>query len=456
MRLLCFVIIVTFFSFNAAATAFNIDGELNEAQWQEALNIEKFYVVEPFDLSEPQWPTQVKVFVDNTGIYVAFTCYQPLATQHRTRSQRDQDIQGDKAQVIIDFDANAVAAYAFELGNGDSILDAILSDETNLSRDWDGQWLGRSKSYEDRWVAEFHIPWEVAPMSQAKGDTRPIAIYLRRRISYSGIEVASAPESNNRVRFLSAFPTVHIANQSRSSLKVFGSATGGANFMNSEQRFDPSVDIFWQPDSSQQISLAVKPDFAQVEADSLVVNFSPEEVFFEEKRPFFTENQSLFDVQGNRDLRLVHTRRIGGLNDLGIQITDINAALKYSKTGKQLNYGVFMVNEAEQAGAAGRDYLVGRGRVRHNNFLFGGLSTFVDRPDLDRQAFSHTIDMEYRNKAGIELSSLLSTSQVEIQGEAPSLRRGLAYSGAAAKQMSDTLIASMDTLFRVVCLRWSL
>src|SRR5207247_7366106 len=41
----------------------------------------------------------------------------------------------------------------------------------------------------------------------------------------------------------------------------------------------------------------VNPDFGQVEADPAVVNLSAFEVFFDEKRPFFTEGAEL--LRGN-------------------------------------------------------------------------------------------------------------------------------------------------------------
>ena len=54
---------------------------------------------------------------------------------------------------------------------------------------------------------------------------------------------------------------------------------------------------------------AVNPDFGQVEADPAVVNLSAFEVFFDEKRPFFTEGAQL--LRGNGP-SYFYSRRIGG------------------------------------------------------------------------------------------------------------------------------------------------
>src|SRR5213075_2869435 len=52
----------------------------------------------------------------------------------------------------------------------------------------------------------------------------------------------------------------------------------------------------------------VNPDFGQVEADPAVVNLSAFEVFFDEKRPFFTEGSQL--LRGNGP-SYFYSRRIG-------------------------------------------------------------------------------------------------------------------------------------------------
>jgi hypothetical protein len=66
------------------------------------------------------------------------------------------------------------------------------------------------------------------------------------------------------------------------------------------------------------LDLTVNPDFAQVEADTVILNLSTFETFFPEKRPFFLEGIDTFAA-----IRpLVYTRRIGKLPappDLGAQ-----------------------------------------------------------------------------------------------------------------------------------------
>ena len=69
------------------------------------------------------------------------------------------------------------------------------------------------------------------------------------------------------------------------------------------------------------LNATVNPDFGQVEVDPAVVNLSDVETYFQEKRPFFTENSRIFSFgnEGASDYwgfnwpepTFFYTRRIG-------------------------------------------------------------------------------------------------------------------------------------------------
>ena len=95
----------------------------------------------------------------------------------------------------------------------------------------------------------------------------------------------------------------------------------------------------------------------RVESDDVIVNFSAIETFYPDKRPFFIENQTLFDVTGY-NLRFINTRRIGGIpdkcsetaeshkgecSDSLIDTTDINYALRYTRREIRLMNLAFLV-----------------------------------------------------------------------------------------------------------------
>lgn len=381
-----------------------IDGVLNEAQWQQAQSLSTFYTVEPFSLASPEHPTAAKIWESEEGIYIGIVNTQPKPTQRSARTARDADINSDKNQIIIDFDNNKLAAYGFEVGNGGSMRDGIWSNETDFSTDWDGSWLAATTSSEHQWITEVFIPWDVAPMSKVSTDERHIGVYIGRNVVYLSKKFASAQADDDQARFLSQLPSLTVSNHSSSSFKAFVSVTGSRDLLNEDSSVDPSLDVFWQPDSAKQISVTLNPDFGQVESDNLVVNFSPDETFFNEKRAFFTENQSLFTVNGPQDLRVVHTRRIGGPNDVGTGAGDIKAAAKFTANGNIWSYGAFAVTEGEGGNSVendegetkiqGRDFAVARVERKTDTLRVGVIATYTDRPDIHRQAASQAIDYD--------------------------------------------------------------
>ena len=58
------------------------------------------------------------------------------------------------------------------------------------------------------------------------------------------------------------------------------------------------------------LDYTINPDFGQVEADPSELNLTEYETFYDEKRPFFLEGNSILDYSTGDDL-LFYSRRIG-------------------------------------------------------------------------------------------------------------------------------------------------
>src|SRR5207253_3797903 len=128
--------------------------------------------------------------------------------------------------------------------------------------------------------------------------------------------------------------------------------------INGESHSDAGADIFWKPNGQMQLTATINPDFGQVESDNLVVNFSANETFFSDKRPFFTENQGIFEFGTPSDFsQLLYTRRVGGPADDGNGAGAITAAVNVNGNLGADKYGVFA---AEESDAVGRSVYVVR------------------------------------------------------------------------------------------------
>ena len=165
-------------------------------------------------------------------------------------------------------------------------------------------------------------------MRGADAPTRDIAVHFSRTLGATGEQVAYPAVSPERARFVSAFERVNLAQYRKALLHVWPYATVTHDRLEGDQRHKAGVDLLWKPSPTFQLGATVNPDFGQVESDDLVISFDAVETFQSDRRPFFTENQSIFKQTTPDAGRLVHTRRIGAEADDGTGMADIAAAIK--------------------------------------------------------------------------------------------------------------------------------
>jgi hypothetical protein len=174
----------------------------------------------------------------------------------------------------------------------------------------------------------------------------------------------------------------------------------------------------------------LNPDFGQVESDDLVVNFSAQETFFSDKRPFFTENQAIFDLPTAQGGNLIYTRRMGGPSDDGNGIADIDAALKTSGSFAGINYGAFGVLESDHADDLGSAFYATRLQKPSDKLTLGYATTYADRPFLDRTAFVQMMDLQWNPLSWLRLNTHAVQSDIEQpdnNSTGASMRAGLQF-----------------------------
>ena len=398
-----------------AKAAITIDGKISEPEWQTATEIRDLVTVTPYSREAPDHLTEIRYFADEAGIWVAVRNYQP-ATSHRSQIHaKDGASLADSNTLILDFDARTLNAYHFQLSLGGSRRDGIWSNQHHLNLDWDGKWYGATAEEADAWTSEFFIPWSVAPMVASESEQRTLNMYVGRHARALGKDFAWPAASPTRQTFIGEFSSVSIPNfQWQPELDLIPYISANFDNVGAEDSWKAGLDIFWQPTRASKLSATLNPDFGQVESDDLVVNFTAIETFFSEKRPFFLENQSLFDVRGNENLRLMHTRRIGGSPDLGDdESTDLDGALKFTQSLGNFEYGVFGAFEDDADDSEGRNYGVARGVWSTDSWKLGYLYTHVDHGATDRTANVHTLDYEVDVTGDLKLTGGLTASVID-------------------------------------------
>jgi hypothetical protein len=406
-----------------ALAEIKIDGVLNEPEWERAQVFTDFRVTQPYTLGVPRHPTEARLLGTPQGIVVAFRCTQPPSTPRQlAQTPRDADNNGDRVNIYIDFNADAQVAYNVTIALAGSLQDATLTNENQYSADWDSDVEYAITQTEQEWFVEALLPWTTGSMKNADAPKRTIGIAFDRVIGATQERSALQGVSFSRPRYVSEFPKVEIDQYPGSLLHFFPYASVANDMVGDEVDMKLGADIQWKPSGNFQLTAALNPDFGQVEADELVVNFDAVEVLFSDKRPFFSENQALFDIRvpetdsqrlTARD-RLLYTRRIGGQRDDDpLQAADIDGAMKLNGNVGRLDYGVLSAVESDYGDDIGRAFAGTRLRYASGGVTLGYLGTWVDRPFLDRIAQVHSADFIWRPNSQLMLQGQVIGSMID-------------------------------------------
>ena len=395
--------------------AIEVDGVLDEADWDRAQVFDDFRVTQPYTLAQPRHPTEVRMIGTPEGIAVGFRCVHPPSTpRQKEQTPRDTDNPGDRVNIYLDLDADAKVAYNVTIALAGSYQDATITNENVYSTDWDGDVAYAVRDTGEEWFVEMLLPWTLASMKNPGAARRTVGVVFDRVIGSTQERSALLGLSFTRPRYLSEFPEVQIDQYQRSLLHLFPYATVATDWLHSETDFKAGADILWKPSGSFQLTAALNPDFGQVEADELVVNFDAIEVLFSDKRPFFAENQALFDVRVATDDRLVYTRRMGGPRDDDPRFAaEIDGALKLNGTVGQLDFGLLSAVESDYGDDIGRAFAAQRLRYSAGDWTLGYLGSWTDRPFIDRAAQVHSADVIWRPDPRVSLQGQLIGSFVD-------------------------------------------
>jgi hypothetical protein len=293
-----------------------IDGKLDDAAWKLAPAVSTFTQKFPDEGDAPSDATIMRILYDDDALYVAFECHQAHAAIVDRLTRRDREVEADRVSVFVGSRGDRKTAYEFTVDASGTLVDAIRYDDTERSLDWDENWEARTSIEPQAWTAELKIPLRILRFETEA--TQSWDFQARRYISekqetdeWSFIPRSVAGE-------VSHYGTLDALEglEARSPLELrpfvlgrFRRLDAGSTGAVSGTDFKVSggLDLKWHPTDSLVLDATINPDFAQVEADQLVLNLTSYETYYPEKRPFFLEGIDLFATPR----QLLYTRRIG-------------------------------------------------------------------------------------------------------------------------------------------------
>ncbi len=288
-----------------------IDGHLDE--WTTIPSSDSFRQTFPIDGDPASEPTRIRVAYDTDNLYVAIECVQRTPSLARL-TRRDRDVADDRVSVDIDTGHDRRTAFHFQISAAGVLGDGMRYDDTELSTDWDEIWQGEVAQTANGWTAELRIPLRVLRL---RSRVHTWGFQVRRWIGATGeiSQWAYAPrDSGGEVsRYGDLGPFEGLAPRGTIAVVPFALSRFVRSDASVPSTFGDGVsvaaglDVLWRPTRGVAIVGAVLPDFAQVEADQVILNLTTTEIALPEKRPFFLQGLDLFATP----MQLLYTRRIG-------------------------------------------------------------------------------------------------------------------------------------------------
>lgn len=374
-----------------------LDGRLDEAVWSRAVASETFTQKFPADGAAPTERTRVRVVYDDDSIYIAVECMQ--SGQRRARmTRRDREVADDRISIDIDTGHDRRSAFHFQISAAGVLLDGLRYGDTELSSEWDDIWQGEVTQTPSGWNAELRIPLRILRLHEGV-DTWGFQVRRWNGVTGEMDEWAYAPrDAGGEVsRYGELGPFVGLAPRGSIAIIPFALSRLVRTDASVPSSYGDGVsaaaglDITWRPAANVAVAGAILPDFAQVEADQVIVNLTTTETEYPEKRPFFLQGLDVFQTP----IRLLYTRRIGetvespALPDGAAQLRPVGAApvLGAAKVlgnvrGVELGALTAVTDEVNAVTDMGdvqaqsiASHHVGRVRVTTDNFTIGALAT---------------------------------------------------------------------------------
>ncbi len=297
-----------------------IDGELDEPVWQTIDPIRDFTQTNP-DLGAPASErTEVRIFYDDQNLYLGFKCFdrEPRKVTHRLGAH-DAFTGSDSVDFILDTFHDRHTAYYFSINDLGIQFDGLMNESSGgsgfqlVDPTWDGIWYSAGKMQSWGWSVEVAIPFKSIRISRDPEQVWGFNVsrsVVRKNETASWVPVSrfDGVMKPSKAGILTGFEDLHIGRNlelipyfitsyRRSDwLPTLNGATGSGG-----------LDLRYGITQNLTLSATFNPDFADTEADEFATELSRFEIFFPEKRKFFTEGVNYFQTP----MDLFFTRRVG-------------------------------------------------------------------------------------------------------------------------------------------------
>lgn len=322
--LLYFLLFFSSFAFPADTTkvctatrvtiAPKINGNLDDAVWQQGLAVGNFTQRSPNDKHPESQQTEVKIIYTDYAIYIGAEMHDtsPDSILQQLGMRDQNDLNADRFFFKIDTYHNEQDAFQFGVSASGIQFDSKFSDYT-----FDAVWTSSVSVTKNGWTAEMEIPYSAIrfPKREVQEWGLQFNREIRRNREFDLWSYVPKTAANAQSYWGTLIGITNVKTPIRLSLIPYIGTSyehapdyddvGNYKYSNSTS-YNYGADVKYGIDDRFTLDMSLLPDFGQVQSDKTVKNLSYEETIYDENRPFFKEGTELFN-KGN----LFYSRRIG-------------------------------------------------------------------------------------------------------------------------------------------------
>ncbi len=433
-----------------------IDGILDPDIWSDLPLATGFIQYSPYNGKKPLYDTEIRFGYDETGLYVAAFMYDPFPDSINAElGKRDQseDLNTDFITIDILPYNDGLTMFEFKITPAGLQGDAKYTT-TGKETTWDAVWESATSINDSGWVAELMIPYSALRFPRTEVQTWGINIW-RDLDRYKEMSTWSyIPNDNENIfRYYGTLRGMEgITPPLRLSLTPY--LGGYLEKRPGGEKWDSFVrggmDLKFGISQSFTLDMELIPDFGQVQSDDIILNLTPFEIRYDERRQFFTEGTEMFEK-----CDIFYSRRVGsvpkGYEEAGdnLQANEkltknpdltqvINATKISGRNRNGLGLGVFN-GMTTNTWATAQDTITGTSR-RISTQPFTNYNVLVLDQNLKENSYVTFINTNYwtpdwgyianvtggeaklvNNQNTFAVKGLLNVSQIYLESDDPSL-----------------------------------
>ncbi len=286
-----------------------IDGNLDDAAWRQALQIEVNTETNPGENVPAKVRTIAYLMEDGNSLFVAFDARDPDPSAIRAfLRDRDSAYNDDFVGVVIDSYNDQRRAFEFFSNPLGAQMD-LTNDDMNRHEDdsWDAIWDSAGKITEEGYIVEMEIPLSQLRFQKQEGKQVWGLDVIRMYPRDSRTRIGSNPLNRELNCYLCQFSKIQGFENAEpgSDLEIVPTLVASRTdttddpidepMVRGDVEAEPGLNVRWGITPDMTANLAINPDFSQIEADVAQLDVNNQfALFFSEKRPFFLEGSDYF------------------------------------------------------------------------------------------------------------------------------------------------------------------